>query len=191
MLVRDTNRYSYASTDDLLGSYSTGLTGATQWTEGAINDTGFIIPFLSNNSGDFFCVRAQSPHWRKQGVNAESIHLHWVNKTAYTANQTVVFDIYYTWVIPNTVIPALAGWQQATSVSLVLSTENLDAWTYGVDSLVTDFAPPSVEGYGVGLLFRVVRGNGTYTGDLGIIWADAHVKKDRQGSLYEYSDTPV
>jgi hypothetical protein len=35
-------------------------------------------------------------------------------------------------------------------------------------SLVVDVPAPIVEGYGYGLVIKIVRGNGTYSGNLGI-----------------------
>lgn len=40
--------------------------------------------------------------------------------------------------------------------------ENRDTF---IDRVVNDFAPPTNEGYGMGMLIRLVRGNGTYTGN--------------------------
>jgi len=178
-----------AAHDDMLGTIQTGITGANQWLVQNIGNTLFPLQFLRNNSTDFFCVHAQSPHWRKQGAVIDSIHIHYLLDAAYTGNQTLVFDIYYTWVIPNTVFPSnIANWTQLTAVSLVLSTGNLAQWFTGIESLAVNIPAPSPEGYGTGLVFRIVRGNGTYNGNLGIWWADAHVQKDRLGSNNEFTD---
>lgn len=177
------------SFDDLLGTIQTGILGANQWNVKNIGDTLFPLQFLRNNSSDFFCVHAQSPHWRKQGVNLASIHIHYLLDSAYTGNQTLLFDVFYTWVIPGQIFNAsLVNWTQALSVSKVLSTGNLAQWYTDIMGLVLNIAPPSPEGYGTGLVFRIVRGNGTYAGELGIWWADAHAEKDRNGSFNEYTD---
>lgn len=174
--------------DDMIVLISTGILGANQWLVANFRDTLFPLKYLRNNSNDFFCVEIQSPHWRKQGENLDSIHIHYILDTPYTGGQTILFDVYYTWLMPNQVVPALSGWSQATSVSIVPSAGNLAQYTYLVDSLVTNFAPPANEGYGIGMLIRLVRGNGTYTGNIAITSADVHALRDRSGSQSEFSD---
>lgn len=172
--------------DDMLGRLETALAGASQWNVANINDTLFPLGWLRNNSNDFACMRIQSPHWRKQGVVLDSIHLHYVLQTAYTANQTILFNTYWTWIYPGQAVPALSGWNNVPS-ALSISTSKA-AWYYGLFGLVENAAIPNPEGYGLYLLVRVVRGNGTYTGELGILDVDAHAQKDRMGSVYEYTD---
>lgn len=174
--------------DDMLGYIIQGLAGANQWNVKNIRDTLFPLPFLRNNSSDFYCVYAQSTHKRKQGAPLASIHLHWITDTAFTAGQTVLFDIYYTWASPDTEFPALVNWSRALSQSLVISTSNQNAWWQGISNLVVNVPPPTNEGYGKELFIRLVRGNGTWAGELGIKACDAHILEDRPGSLYEYSD---
>ena len=177
------------SHDDILGLISTGIAGGNQWNVKGINTSLFPLQFLRNNSTDFFCVNIQSPHWRKQGANIDSIHIHYLLDAAYTGNQTILFDIYWAWVIPNTILPnTVATWNQLLAQSFVLSTGNLPQYQTGILSLATNIAPPSPEGYGIGLLIRLVRGNGTYTGELGILNTDIHVIKDRDGSVNEFTD---
>jgi len=171
-----------------LGTIQTGITGANQWDIKNVRDTLYPLQFLRNNSGDFFCFHAQSPHWRKQGVNIDSIHIHYLLDSAYMGNQTIVFNLSYTWVIPGQVFPALTGWATTNGISIVPSTGNLSQYYTDIVALATNIPPPSPEGYGTGLVVKVERGDGTYTGDLGIWWADAHVVKDRFGSLNEYTD---
>ena len=175
--------------DDIIGIIDTGIAGANQWLVANFRDTLFPLRFLRNNSNDFFCVNAQSPHWRQQNAPIDSIHIHYVLNTAYAANQTLLFDLYWTWVIPNTTIPALATWNQSLGISVVLDAVNpIAQFTNGIFSLATNIAAPSPDGYGIGILFRIVRGNGTYSGDLGILNADLHVLRDRSGSQSEFSD---
>lgn len=174
--------------DDMLGTILTGITGANQWNVKNVNNTLYPLQFLRDNSTDFFCFHAQSPHTRKQGALIDSIHIHYLLDAAYTANQTLVFDVFYTWVIPGTVFPVLANWTSVTGISIVLSTGNLAQYYTGITSLVVNIAPPSPEGYGTGLVVRIVRGDGTYSGELGIWWADAHIQKDRLGSNNEIND---
>lgn len=174
--------------DDMLGTIMTGISGANQWLVANVRDTLYPLQFLRNNSADFFCTHIQSPHWRKQGANLDSIHIHYLLNAAYTANQTVVFTISYTWIQPGTVFPAIADWTTLTNVSYVLSTGNLAQYYTDIMSLAVNIPAPTVEGYGYGLAIKIVRGNGTYTGEMGIWFADVHVVKDRLGSFNEYTD---
>lgn len=173
--------------DDMLGILSTGIAGANQWNVKNINDSLYPIGFLRNNSNDFALVRIQSPHWRKQGANIDSIHIHYILDTAPTAGKTALFDIYYTWLIPDTPVPALTSWSRATGVTLTFAGTELQ-WDYRLFSLASNIAPPTTEGYGIYLLVRIVRGNGTYGGEIGILDIDAHAIKDRLGSNNEATD---
>lgn len=173
--------------DDILGTIMTGIAGGNQWLVKNVGNTLYPLQFLRNNSNDFFCFHAQSPHWRKQGANLDSIHLHYLLDAAYTGSQTILFTVYWTWVMPDTTFPMINGWN-SSAVTITLSTGNLPQYYTGLISLVEDIPPPSTEGYGTGLIVRIMRGNGTYGGDLGIWWADAHAIKDRNGSYNEAWD---
>lgn len=173
--------------DDMLGILSTGIAGANQWNVKNINDSLIPIGFLRNNSNDFCIVRIQSPHWRKQAVALDSIHIHYILDTAITTEVNLLFDIYWTWIAPGDAVPALTSWNTVTGNTLTLSSKA--QWYYGLHSVVTTPAAPTVDGYGMYLLVRIVRGNGTYTGEIGILDCDAHAQKDRLGSINEASDT--
>jgi len=173
--------------DDMMGDLMTGIAGANQWLTANIGDTLFPMQWLRNNSSDFYCVKSQSPHWRKQGVNLDSIHIHYLLQSAFTAGQTLLFDLYYTWVIPDTVFPSLSGWTFAQNISINLGASKAALYN-GIFSIVANVPPPSPEGYGVGLLWRIVRGNGSYNGNLGILWSDAHAVKSKNGSKLEFGD---
>ena len=176
------------SHDDMLGRLETGISGSNSWLVQNIRDSLVPCGFLRNNSNDFAIIRIQSPHTRKQGVPLDSIHIHYVVDAQVTAGQTLLFTTYWTWLYPNQAVPALADWQQVNTTWTVSQT--IPIWTYGLYALVTSPAAPTTEGYGLTLLCRIVRGNGTATANLGIIDCDAHVSIDRNGSFYEFSDTP-
>ena len=93
------------SFDDMFGYILTGIAGANQWLVANVRDTLFPLEWLRNNSNDFYCLKTQSPHWRQQGKPLPSVHIHYLLETAYTAGQTIVFDVYWTWIIPGTVFP--------------------------------------------------------------------------------------
>lgn len=174
--------------DDILGTIMTGIAGGNQWLVKNVGDTLYPLQFLRNNSNDFFCFHAQSPHWRKQGADLDSIHIHYILDSAYTAGQTLAFMVYWTWVTPNTIFPMIENWNSSAVTITLNTTENLAQYYTNVVSLISPVAPPAIEGYGEGLIVRIVRGNGTYTGNLGIWWADIHAPKDRNGSYNEAWD---
>ena len=191
MVYNETANINYrqgVTHDDMLGILSTGITGASQWNVKNINNTLYPLGFLRNNSSDFVMVRIQSPHWRKHNVALDSIHLHYILDSAPNAGDTALFDVYYTWLYPGQAVPALINWSLASSVTKTF-TGTESAWQYNIFSVVSNVAAPTIEGYGLYLLCRVVRGNGTYTGEIGILDMDAHAQKDRMGSLLEVSDS--
>jgi len=173
--------------DDMMGEFLTGIAGANQWTVGNIGDTLFPTQWLKNNSNDFFCMKAQSPHSRRQHSAIADIHIHYILQTNYTANQSILFDVFYTWIMPDSVVADLQNWITVSNISLIM-TENKTALYNGIFSLIVNINPPINEGYGVGILYRIVRKNGTYSGDLGILWTDLHIIKDKTGSKSPIND---
>jgi len=181
------SQFSSIRHDDMLGILGTWLAWWNQWNVKNINNTLYPLWFLRDNSADFTVVRIQSPHWRKQGEVLDSIHMHYVLDTAPTAGQTALFDVYYTRCYPWQAIPVLASW---TSVLWVTWTFT---WTepqrqYEIKSLVTNVPAPTTEWYWLYLLVRIVRGNGTYAWEIGVVDVDAHAQKDRLGSINEFTD---
>lgn len=174
--------------DDMMGYITTGLANSHQYLEKEVRDTGFPIPHLRNNSGDYYCVYAQSFHRRKHNVNLDSIHMHIHLDQPYTAGQTIVWELYYNWVVPNTIHKPFAEWTQLPNIVQTYTTNLPQFWDTNY-SLVVDVPFPNPEGYGATLLWRIVRGNGTYTGNVGIYASDAHVPVNKDGSKYEFSDT--
>lgn len=175
--------------NDMFGDIATGITGANQWVVKNIGNTGVPLPFLRNNSNDFYIFRAQSPHWRAQEELLDSIHIHYLIENAYTANETLVFDVYWAWVIPETNFPSdIANWNKNLGVSFTPDTVNRAAYWTDIHSLAEHVPPPDPDGYGTGLIVKIIRMNGTHTGDVGIWWSDAHAKGDRDGSKNEYDD---
>ena len=174
--------------DDMLGEVRSAITGGTAWNTAAINDTGFLLGWLRNNSSDFFQLKIQCPHRRKRASILADIHVHYVTQTAPSAGQTVIFDVYYTWITPGAAVPAIGSWIHNASVQQTF-TGTEGAWHYGLFKFFTDIAAPPAENYGSMLLVKVTRGNGTYTGEYGILDADAHSLMEKLGSIYPTSDT--
>lgn len=175
------------SYDDMFGTLSTG-TGANIWDFEQINDSGFLIGFLKNNSSDRFQLNIECPHTRVRNSILADIHVHFITgSVAPEAGQTVVFDVYYIWLQPGMNVAALTGWEHSSTVTQTFAgTEG--AWYYGLFDFFTNINPPENEGYGSMLLVRVTRGNGSYTGKYGILASAAHSKMNQLGSKYRASD---
>jgi hypothetical protein len=174
--------------DDMLGEVRSAISGATQWDTGQINDTGFILGWLKNNSSDFFQAKIQICHRRYLGQNLDSIHVHYLLESASTLNETILFTGAYVWIKPGSIIPANSGWTALSGAGLTLTLTTQSAYYYGIHLLQTNIAPPVNEGYGGILLIKVTRGNGTHTGRFGILDCDVHTPINRLGSYNEASD---
>jgi len=176
--------------DDIMGIITTGLAGNNQWGIANIGNTGYALQFLRNNSSDYYNFHAQSPHWRKHNAALDSIHIHYMLKDAYTAAQTLVFDIYWAWIIPGTIFPSdIANWNKAENVQIILNANsNLSAYYTDIFPVVVDVPPPVPDGYGIGIAVKLIRKNGSFTGDMWVWFNDAHALKDKEGSLFEYTD---
>jgi len=173
--------------DDMLGEVRSSITGATAWNTAQISDTGFLLGWLRNNSIDYFQLKIQCPHRRKRESILADIHVHYCLSSAPSAGQTAIFDVYYTWIEPGVAVPALTNWvRYATKTLTFAGTE--PQWYYGIFDFDENIAAPDGEGYGCMLLLKVTRGNGTYTGEFGVLDADAHSIMCQLGSIYPVSD---
>ena len=164
--------------DDMLGQIRSAQTGGTAWTIAGINDTSFQIGWLANNSTDMFQLTIQAPHRRLRDSVLADIHVHYILESAATAAETITWDTKYCWIQPGGVVPAIGSWTTSSITSQVLATTN--AFYYGIFNLAVNVAAPTApEGYGSMLLIKVSRGNGTHTGRIGILDADAHSLMDK------------
>jgi len=176
--------------DDMLGVIQSPASGGTAWTFAALGDTGFLMGQLADNASEILQLKIQVPHWRKLGSNLDSIHIHLVNETAIAEGETVVLDeMSYVWLRIGDAIPAAASWTAISDFTYTAPAGGIAAKTYMLWSIAQDVAPPADEGYGGMLLVKVRRGDGTATGDIGILDVDAHSIKDRMGSINEASDS--
>lgn len=175
--------------DDMLGEVRSAIAGGTQWDTEVITGTNFVVGALKNNSSDMFQLKIQVPHRRKLSSVLADIHIHYVLQAASNLNDTIIFSGKYCWNQPGSAIPADADWTAFSGDGLTL---NLGAVKpvryYGIHDIQTSIPAPANEGYGGELLLMLTRGDGTYTGKLGILDADAHTIIDRLGSKYEISD---
>lgn len=173
--------------DDMLGEVRSAISGGTVWNVAQINNTGFLLGWLRNNSSDMFQLKIQCPHRRKRESILADIHVHYCLQTAPSAGQTVIFDVYYTWITPGAAIPAIGSWVHNATVTQVLTGAEA-AWHYSLFNFFADIAAPPAENYGSMLLVKVTRGNGTYTGEYGILDADAHSMMCQLGSINPTTD---
>lgn len=177
--------------NDMWGQIQSAQTGGTAWSIEAITGTTQIVGALRNNSSDIVQTTIQVPHSRKLNTNLDSIHIHYVLQAASNLNDTIVFTGKYCWIQPGDIIPASISWTAMSGAGLTL---NLGAAKsvryYGVHSIETNIPCPASpnEGYGGILLIEITRGNGTYAGNFGILYIDAHTPIDRAGSYNEISD---
>lgn len=172
--------------DDVIGDIQTGA-GATSWNFKQIQDTGVFAGFLRNNSGDLFSYKAQMPHSKTPQAPIGDFHIHAIFDTAITLGQTVVFNVYYHWHKNGVVIPPINGWVNPAPITWVADA-NYAQWTGKIIDLVSDIVAPLNLGYGSLAYIKVIRGNGTWGGELGIGSADAHVLKSQVGSINKASD---
>lgn len=180
-----------ASHDDMLGEVRSAISGGTLWDVEVITSTPFVIGALKDSSTDMVQVKIQVPHRRKMNSVLDSIHIHYVLQAASNANETIVFTGIYCWVQPGDAIPATAQWtaMAGTGLTLDLGTAKPVRY-YGIHTVQPDITCPAApnEGYGGMLLIQITRGDGTYSGKMGILDVDAHTPVDRLGSYYEASD---
>lgn len=176
--------------NDMLGKVQSAQTGGTAWTIEAITGTPFIVGALNDNSTDIVQATIQIPHTRQLNSVLASIHIHYVLQAASTAGENIVFTGRYCWVQPGDAIPATASWTTMSGANLTLTLGTHPVRYYGIHAIQHDIACPSApnEGYGGMLLIEITRGNGTYTGRLGILDVDAHSLMNRVGSILEASD---
>ena len=173
--------------DDCLGQVRSSITGGTQWAQEVITGTNFIVGALRDASTDFFQLTIQMPHKRRQGSIAADIHAHLVLQTNYTAGQTIVWTGKYVWINPGTTIPANASWNTLTIADWTWPT-NITAPYYDIKDFTVNIPAPVGENYGSMVLAYFIRGDGTYTGNVGILDSDMHSLMDRFGSKFRFGD---
>jgi hypothetical protein len=173
--------------DDCLGQVRSSISGGTLWAIEPITGTIFNIGALRDNSNDFFQLTIQMPHKRKQGSIAADLHAHLVLQTNYTAGQTIVWTGKYVWINPDTTIPPDASWNPLTIAPWTWDT-NKTAPYYDIKDFTVNIPAPVGENYGSMVLAYFIRGDGTYSGNVGILDSDMHSLMDRFGSKFRFWD---
>ncbi|MEY2701586.1 MAG: hypothetical protein RLY43_219 [Bacteroidota bacterium] len=174
--------------DDVLGDIRTALTGASQWLETQVGATGFILPHLQAGQNDYFQFKIQFPHRKVLGTAIASLHLHVIPSVANTGK--VKYQYAYCWVNVGDAIPLIGNWAGTT---IEVDVDAADVLKHKLHSIVTNITLPN-ETYSSILLIKVTRlsqgqGADTYTGNIGLLYMDAHITVGQFGSKFELSDT--
>lgn len=173
--------------DDMKDFITTALTGGTAFTNRLYRSIGIAFPFMANN--DVLGFNSQIYHRKKMGSNADSFHIHYIPMGS--ADGTVLIDYTWGWWNVGSEIPSTLP--NSGTATLTLATT--DQYKYKIFSIIENIAPPADEDYGSFFLCRIVRNGGTWSpagvnaNELCILDADLHVPIDRNGYLYEFSDT--
>lgn len=176
--------------DDMFGTIRSALGGATQWVEEVITGTTFVVGALRNNSNDMVQLFIEPEHEFVTNAVVGDLHAHIILQAAASgANQTILFTGSYAWIKNGEAMPATAGWTALPNPMTITLTGTPAVRTYLIVTLVTGTITPPVDGgYGSVLCIILTRGNGTYTGNIGIFNIACHALKDRNGSTNLASD---
>jgi hypothetical protein len=114
-----------------------------------------------------------------------SIHAHVIGDDAHTG--TVVYSYAYTWVKLGDAVPALSSW---VSDTITFTFDKADQYKHIIHPIVTNIKPIADESYSSILFVKITRvgGSDTYTGDIGLLYLDAHYVSEKLGSYTEYTD---
>lgn len=177
--------------DDMLGEVSSAPTGAAQWETAQIGTTGFFINWLQAGQNDFFQQKLQMTHRKSLGSALKSIHLHYILTSNPALNQTIKLNYAYTWVKVGSAIPVIGSWTANTHTITFTGSEVAN--THYLEVIVPNVTAPTNETYSSILLIKITResqggGSDTYAGNLGLLYMDAHILCDRNGSYNEAGD---
>lgn len=178
--------------DDMQGIMST-VTGGSALGTLAIRDTGCTMLAFQNANDDIAVQVYQFSHRKKLNTNLDSVHLHYYLPSAPTAGQTLRFNYWWIWYNNGDVIPAIANWNTGDTVIHTFDGTEA-AFSTGIVGIIRDLQHPENEQYSSLLRVKVIRdstgvGSDTYNDDLGIDYFDVHYLVDKQGSIFEYTDT--
>jgi len=177
--------------DDMQGIMTTVSGGSALGTL-AIRDTACTMLAFQNANDDIAVQVYQFTHRKKLNTNLDSVHLHYFLPNKPNANDTVILQYAWVWYNNGAVIPAIANWNTGTKTHTFTGSEA--QYSTGIINVITNLAHPENEQYSSLLRVKVTRdstgvGSDTYNADLGIDYFDVHFIADRQGSIYEYTDT--
>ena len=176
---------------DSLGNTQSASGSATA-RQTAYRDTGFTLPGMALN--DTLFLTFQLNHDKRLGDPIKSLHLHFIPTAADGGH--VAFAVKYFWATYNAEIPADSGWT-TVSPNPERAIAVADQYKHRIITLASDLVAPTGEGYS-SLLFASIKrvapaGSSSYPTNAANIlaaYADLHYPKDRDGSIFEYSDEP-
>jgi len=169
--------------DDIQGVIATALTGVTQYTFRQYRTTGMVYPHVANN--DIFAMTFQMPHRKKLSSNIASIHIHYIPIASDTG--VVTLNTYYGFYNAEaSTIPAILPSVSTTTINITPS----DQYVLNYATITLNIAYPNPEGYSSILMSKTTRTDvgDSYSGEIAIVYMDAHIQVDRKGSYNELSD---
>lgn len=186
---QDKNDIFTSSYDDLQGIVGTAI-GASALGTITIRDANFPILAFQNINDDVISLQFQMPHSKKLNTNIDSLHVHAYLPIAPTVGDTVIFDYQFVFINNSDITPAVSGWTVGRSTHTFSGSE--PQYSNQKINIVTDIPYPTNEGTSSILLFRAIRdslgvGSDTYDSDIGILYTDVHIQKNRLGSYNEYN----
>jgi hypothetical protein len=159
---------------------------------------GSFIDVFRNTGYDMAHGRVQLRHGYKLGTNV-ALHVHFVNHVGTIADgQTVIFTftqsfagIYRTFPTEGTITCTFindAAWRSRLSEDQ--AADIMTGTTVKQGSHLVCGGATQVDGANLGIsaigLLEVKRTAGTYTGDVGVLYADGHIEQDTVGSRLEF-----
>ena len=192
--------------DNILGNLVTAVSGAATWSNFYLRGTNQLPAYPHIYKSDLFAMTFQMPHRKTLYQPIKSVHLHWIaggtsssSGATAPADGTYNIQLSFTWgwynrldIIPAT-LPNSTG--SPVDIPVTVTGGAVDMWKMQITNLISNLTltNPASEGYSSILMVRCIRTNGgadTYPAGLVLVYMDAHVPVDRQGSVYEYSDYP-
>lgn len=169
--------------DDIQGILGTALSGVTQYTPRQYRNTGIVMPHIARN--DVFSMQFQMPHAKQLLANLDSVHIHFI--PIASANGNIIIDYAWGWYNHEDTVPDTLPNTGSKTITLATT----DQYKLKLESLITNLAYPTSEGYSTILLVKCTRlttGDTWGTGEIALTYMDAHFPKDRYGSYNEASD---
>jgi hypothetical protein len=169
--------------DDIQGILQTALSGATQYTMRQYRTTGIVMPHIARN--DIFSMAFQMPHRKQLDSALDSVHIHFI--PIASANGDIIIDFAWGWYDINDTVPDTLPNTGSKTITLATT----DQYKHKIESLITNLAAPTTEGYS-SILFvkcnRLTTGDTWGTGEIALAYMDAHYVVDRYGSYNEATD---
>lgn len=177
--------------DDIQGNLVTATGGGATWTNRYLRASNNFPAYPHLWTGDIFAMTFQMPHRKQLDSPVKGIHLHYVptginGGTGEPTYGSAFFSLSWGWFNHGDIITSLPN----TIASIELAIPNGNLFKLGILDMAQNLAAPTDEDYSSILMVRCERlaaGN-VYTGEIALVYMDAHIPVDRQGSINEYDD---